>query len=61
MTEISLITGPQPENDNDNYLVGAGVRYFGKNGITGNLEWYKRIDRDNYNEDTFSILLRKDF
>ena len=61
MTEIAVTSGPQPSNDRDNFLFGAGLRYFGANGLTGNLEWNKRIDRDDFNEDTFSLTVRMDF
>lgn len=61
MTEITVATGPQPSNDNDDYLFGAGVRYFGNNGVSGNLEYSKRFDRDNFDEDTISLTVRVDY
>jgi len=39
----------------------VGVRYFGDNGITGNLEYSKRFGRDDFDEDTFSITIRADY
>jgi hypothetical protein len=62
MTEITVSGGgPQPSNDNDNFVFGAGVRYFGTTGLTGNLEWNKRVDREDFNEDIFSLTIRMDF
>lgn len=62
MTEITVVGGgPQPSNDRDNFVFGAGIRYFSARGITGNLEWNKRFDRDDFDEDTFSLTVRMDF
>ena len=61
MTEIGVIGGPQPSNDDDNFLFGAGLRYFGANGLTGNLEWFKRLGREDYDEDTITATVRWDF
>ncbi len=61
LTEITAATGPQPSNDNDNFLFGAGVRYFGANGLSGNLEYNKRFGRDDFDEDIFMATLRMDF
>lgn len=59
--KISVTTGPQPTNDNDDILMTAGVRYFNKNGISGNLEYSKRFDRDDFDEDRISLTVRADF
>jgi hypothetical protein len=62
LTRITLAgTGPQPSNDNDNFLFGLGARYFGDNGLSGNIEWYKRLGREDFDEDTFSATIRWDF
>lgn len=61
MTEFASSTGSQPSNDYDNFLFGAGLRYFGANGLTGNLEWNKRLGRDDFDEDTITATLRMDF
>ncbi|HKK15441.1 MAG TPA: autotransporter outer membrane beta-barrel domain-containing protein [Gammaproteobacteria bacterium] len=50
-----------PSNDRDNFLVGAGIRYFSINGLSGNLEYYKRLGREDFDEDTVSITLRYEF
>jgi len=61
LTEITVTTGPQPSNDRDDVLMRVGVRYFGDNGITGNLEYSKRFDRDDFDEDRISLTIRADF
>jgi hypothetical protein len=62
MTEIAVTTGPQPDNDRDDVLFAAGLRYFGtNNGISGNLNWTRRLGRENFDEDIFSASIRVDF
>ena len=61
LREISVITGAQPTNDRDDILMTAGVRYFDNKGISGNLEYTKRFNRDNFDEDRISFTLRADF
>ncbi len=55
-------TGPQPSRDDDNWLFGLGLRYFSSdNGLSGNIEWYKRLGREDYDEDTFTATVRWEF
>jgi len=62
MTEIAVTTGPQPDNDRDDVLFAAGVRYFGaNNGISGYLDWTRRLGREDFDEDTFTASIRVDF
>lgn len=61
LTEISVTSGPQPSNDRDDILMSAGVRYFSKGGISGNLEYSKRFLRDDFDEDRVSLTIRVDF
>ncbi len=61
LTELSVTTGPQPSNDRDDVLMRVGVRYFDNNGISGNLEYSKRFDRDDFDEDRISFTVRADF
>ena len=61
LTELAVTTGPQPANDRDDVLFAAGVRYFGSNNISGNLDWTRRLGREDYDEDTFNLSLRVDF
>ncbi len=56
-TEIAVASGPQPANDNDDFMLGLGVRYFNADGITGNLEWNRRLGR----EDFLNLTIRADF
>ncbi len=60
-TELTFTGGSQPSNDEDSYLVGAGIRYFGTDGISATVEWNKRLGRDDFDEDRFSLVLRADF
>jgi hypothetical protein len=61
-TQLTVIgTGPQPSTDDDNVLFGLGARYYGDNGLSGNIEWYKRLGRKDYDEDTFSATVRWEF
>jgi len=52
---------PLPSNDRDDILMRVGVRYFDKNSISGNLEYSKRFDWDDFDEDRISLTLRADF
>jgi hypothetical protein len=63
LTELSVTTGPQPENDRDDVLMRVGVRYFDNNGSNGSLEYSKRFGRDDFDEDkdTISFTVRADF
>lgn len=60
-TEIIFPSGPQPSNDDDSYLVGAGLRYFGTDRLSATLEWDRRLGRDNFDEDRFTLIIRGDF
>ena len=51
---------PQPSDDKDDFLVGGGLRMFAKNGFSGNLEYSKRLGRDDFDEDIVSFLIRMD-
>jgi hypothetical protein len=58
---VTVSTGPQPENDKDDILLTAGVRYFEASGVTGNFEYSKRLTRADYDEDRISLTVRIDF
>lgn len=60
-TELTLSAGQQPSDDDDNFLIGAGVRYFNEDNISGYFEWYKRLGREDIDEDTFTLSIRIDF
>lgn len=59
-TDLVLTPGAQPANDRNGVVAGAGVRYYGTRGVTGSLEWLTVQGRQDYSEDTFSLLLRVD-
>jgi autotransporter-like protein len=61
LREITVTAGPQSSNDSDDILMTTGVRYFNKNGVTGNLEYSKRFLRDDFDEDRISLTVRADF
>ncbi|MEM7027016.1 MAG: autotransporter domain-containing protein [Pseudomonadota bacterium] len=61
LQEIVASTGPQPSNDNDDILITTGLRYFESSGISGNLEYSKRLLRDDYDEDRISLTFRVDY
>lgn len=56
-----VVAAPQPSNDSNDILLTTGVRYFEKSGISGNLEYSKRLLRDNYDEDRVSLTVRVDY
>ncbi|MCF8184142.1 MAG: autotransporter outer membrane beta-barrel domain-containing protein [Polynucleobacter sp.] len=61
MQKLQVATGPQPSNDNDDFLFGLGLRYFGAKGLTGNLEFNKRLGRTHFSENTLTATMRMDF
>ncbi len=61
MELLQVASGPQPANDRDDLLLGAGIRYYNDNGITGSFEWNKRLLRDQVGEDTYTLSVRMDF
>ena len=62
LTRISVVGGgPQPANDHNGMVIGLGVRYFSDGGLSGNIEWNRRIGRENLDEDTFMMTIRGEF
>ncbi len=59
--EIVLTSGLQPANDRDDILFSGGFRYFGETGFTANLEYSKRLLRDEFEEDSFNLTVRYDW
>ncbi len=59
--KATVATGPQPSNDTDDILMTLGVRYFNKNGVSGNIEYGTRFGREDFSEDKFSATVRVDF
>jgi hypothetical protein len=52
---------PQPSDDDNDFQLGLGVRYFGKQGISGVLEWTTVTGRDNYDDDTINLTIGTEF
>jgi autotransporter-like protein len=61
LKKVATASGPQPANDTDDILLSTGVRYFEKSGITGNLEYSKRLLREDFSEDRLSLTVRIDY
>ncbi len=61
LQDISSASNPQPTNDKDDILLSTGIRYFEESGLSGNLEYSKRLLRDNFNEDRISLTVRIDY
>ena len=61
LRRITTAAAPAPANDKNDFLLTAGVRYFEKSGLSGNLEYSKRLARDDFDEDTISLTLRMDY
>ena len=60
-TELSIDPAlPQPSDDDDDFVLSTGIRIFSKSGLSGNLEYSKRLGRDDFDEDIASILFRMD-
>ena len=55
----SAVGSTQPDDD-DEFQLGLGVRYFGDNGITGNLEWLTTQGRSQFDEQSFNATIRID-
>jgi hypothetical protein len=39
----------------------VGLRYFGDNGIAGNIEYSSVLGREDYSEGTLNLMLRAEF
>lgn len=61
LRKITTAAAPAPSNDKDDILLTAGVRYFEKSGLSGNLEYSKRLARDDFDEDRISLTFRVDY
>lgn len=58
--KIAFITGKQPADDTDSFLLSAGWRHFGKD-LTANFAFTSRLGQDNITDNGFSITIRTDF
>lgn len=61
LDKIVLTTGAQPENDDDDVLFAAGIRYFNNAGLSGNFEYSKRLLREDFDEDSLTLTVRYDY
>lgn len=61
-TKIGVAAGsPQPTFDRTGSTLGLGMRYFARNGVTGNLEYSRVLGRSHYSEGTLNMTLRAEF
>ncbi len=60
-TDIGVIGPLQPSFDDDNFLVGAGMRYFNNRGWSGSIEYNTRLDREDYEEESVVFTFRGEF
>jgi hypothetical protein len=60
-TDIGVVGPVQPSFDDDNFLVGGGVRYFNNRGWSGIIEYYTRLDRKDYKEENLVFTFRGEF
>ena len=61
MEELVTATAPQPANDRDDVRLGLGLRYFGTEAFSGTVEWNKILGREDFDSDTFSLIIRGNF
>lgn len=53
----AAVGSTQPDDD-DELNLGLGVRYFGRGGLSGSLEWITTRGRSHFDDDTISLTLR---
>lgn len=51
----------QPTHDQNDVLLAAGLRYFGKHGLSASVEYNTILGRRNYDQDTVSLTARWEF
>lgn len=54
-------TGATRSSDRDEFEVGVGVRYFGRQGLSGGVEWFKTLGRSQFDHHSVMASLRYDF
>lgn len=59
--DLVVATGRQPANDNDDVDLGAGLRVFGRERLSGTFEYHTVLGREDFDSDSFSLLLRAQF
>lgn len=58
-TKVGVAGSPQqPSFDDDDVLLGFGVRYYGDNNLMGHLEFNTRLDREDYDEYNVTATIR---
>lgn len=60
--EITVAAGQAtPENDRDGVVVGAGLRYFASNGVSGDVVWNRVLGREDFGSHTLGLTIRAQF
>jgi len=59
--KLRTAVGPQPANDVNDVVLGAGLRWFSRNGVTASFEWNSVLDRTDFDSDTYTFQIRADF
>ncbi len=52
---------PQPSDDDTGLVLNIGVRFYGSETLSGSLEFSRVLGRSDFEQDTFTFLLRGDF
>jgi hypothetical protein len=61
-TDVTVAPGfEKAANDHTGAVMGVGLRYFGDNGIAGNIEYSSVLGREDYSEGTLNLMLRAEF
>ena len=60
-TKTVLTAGAQPSNDNDDFLLGAGFRYFNDDNLSVSAQWDTRLGRTDIDESSFNVNARWNF
>lgn len=58
---LPTATGATRADDRDEFEVGFGVRYFGRQGLSGGVEWFKTLGRKEFDNHSVMATLRLDF
>ena len=59
--KITLTPGLQPANDRNDVLLSTGFRYFNKHGLSMNMDYSKRVLREDFDDDSLSLTVRYDY
>ena len=58
---LSVAGAVQPSNDTDDFLIGLGLRFYNQDNITASFDYGKVVGRKDFDDDSFSLMIRADF